>query len=501
MLFVASVSSSAQAKGPTVRLAQGAAEGIAEGAGVDAVLGLPYAAPPVGDLRWRAPAAAARWKGVRAATHFGSACPQPSGGAMRIPEPRDEDCLTANVWRPSGAHGAPVLVWIHGGGFESGGGSWRQATGEAFARDGVVTVTFNYRLGALGFFAHPALDRQSGAPNFGLLDQIAALNWVRDNIARFGGDPRRVTIAGQSAGARAVLMLMTSPPARGLFRAAIVESAFEMEDLPDIAAAERFGEAVAARAGLSPADQTPAALRALPADALVKAYREAPGAAHARPVVVRDGWLVQATPDPVFAKAREAPVPLIIGANSRETSVMDGFGLTPRAVAARFGGLDGALASAYGPVAQEAARYGEQLFTDVWIQAPSRRLAREHARRAPTWTYVFDHPYDRWPEAALGAPHGFEVAYVFDRFDAEPTIAAFATPRDRRIARALHACWVNFIRDGSPAGGSCRDWPGLDRAATPTLVVGDDLRIDGAFHRRRLDAIDALEPIDRGPAR
>lgn len=303
-LILACIASSAVAAAPSVRIAQGQLSGTSR-SGVTAFRSIPYAAPPVGMLRWKAPAAPRAWRGVRAADAYGPVCIQsPVDWAGHALDHTSEDCLTLSVWTPNLSASAhlPVMVWFHGGGYTAGAGSQYDAT--SLARHGAVIVTVNYRLGALGFLAHPALTAESplhSSGNYGLLDQIAALKWVRANIAHFGGNPRNVTIFGQSAGGGSAMLLTVSPLARGLFHKAIFESGAALE-LPLAQTGEGPGIAAAEKAGLAFARKlhagTPAALRALPASAFLG--NDVPGIAQ-RPII--DGKIVPRTSPPPIARA------------------------------------------------------------------------------------------------------------------------------------------------------------------------------------------------------
>src|SRR5690242_1244695 len=304
--------------GPTVKVKNGTLQGTYE-SGIEVFRGVPYAAPPVGKFRWREPQPVKNWTGVRKADKFGPRAMQlPVFGDMNFrSNGMSEDCLYLNVWTPAKAATArlPVLVYFFGGGFVAGDGSEPRYDGANLASRGIVTVTVNYRLGVFGFFATPALAAESpqhAAGNYGLLDQVAALRWVRDNIAAFGGDPAQVTIAGESAGSIAVSALMTSPLSRGLFARAIGESGALIAPIAPVplATMERRGEAFAQRLG---ADSL-TALRALPADRLLQATREQHGDADAN----LDGWFLREPPAATMARGGQAPVPLLLGSNSQE---------------------------------------------------------------------------------------------------------------------------------------------------------------------------------------
>ncbi|MDB5447363.1 MAG: carboxylesterase, partial [Phenylobacterium sp.] len=320
---------------PQATIVQGRLEGASDGS-VDRFLGIPYASPPVGELRWRAPRRPAAWTGVRPAVSYGADCMQNAMPGMRWkPQPISEDCLYLNVWRPAqpAATPRPVMVWIHGGGFSTGSGAWPIYEGSNLAKHGVVVVTINYRLNRFGFFAHPALMAQrteEPVANYGLMDQVAALRWVHDNIAAFGGDPANVTIFGESAGGFAVNYLLTMPSARGLFAKAIVESGGGSANFrtmlgldtpgsgptgPQPSAIEA-GRAYAASLGVT--DATPAALRAIPAAQILGSASMTDGGRG--PVV--DGKLIVEDPVEAFAAGRQARVPFIIGSNSFEASIL-----------------------------------------------------------------------------------------------------------------------------------------------------------------------------------
>ncbi|MGH6972888.1 MAG: carboxylesterase/lipase family protein, partial [Caulobacteraceae bacterium] len=394
---------------------------------------IPYAAPPVGPLRWRAPQPAKPWAGVRPALTDGPACPQrviPGrynlGGYQG---PISEDCLTLDVFAPRHARRAPVMVWIFGGGDVAGADSIAPNDGRFFARDGVVLVAMNYRLGALGFFAHPALTREASASqplaNYGLMDQIAALNWVRRNIAAFGGDPDNVTIFGESAGGANVLALMVAPSARGLFEKATVQSGGGWGRPFTLADAEKAGVGLAEKLGL-PEDATAAQLRALPVDKIVAAERRA------GPIV--DGRLLRETAAEGFAKGDEARAPLIIGSNTWEASLL------PRSdYAAYAAAASPALRAAYPKDASDPAKLAQDLFTDGVMGAPARWFAAKS--KAPAWLYEFSYVRVAKRGKIPGANHTSENPYVFDTQTIIPGYSKEIVPEDRAVAAFMHSCW------------------------------------------------------------
>ncbi|HLZ84910.1 MAG TPA: carboxylesterase family protein [Caulobacteraceae bacterium] len=485
-------SATAQA-GPIVKTPAGALEGVADG-GVVVFRNVPYAAPPVGTLRWRAPQPLAAWKGVRPAAEPGPACIQTAGGSgYRGPE--SEDCLSLNIFAPAAGRGAryPVMVWIHGGGFVGGTGS--RYDGSRFARDGVVLVTINYRLGRLGFFAHPAIAATSpdGAlADFGLMDQIAALQWVRANIPAFGGDPGNVTVFGESAGGQSVNALLASPLARGLFEKAISESSFAA--FPGAALDQARAAAVTYAQGLKisgDAVATAEALRAQPASAFTQAGALTdPGAP--RPIV--DGVFMSANPLAAFEAGAQIKVPLIIGGNSFEASEFaELVASAPKPVIARLGGDPDKVIAAWGG---EPRRAAADYLTFTQVIEPDRRMARDEARAgSPAWVYYFSYVPQSLRASTIGAWHGAEVPYVFDTLNKTPVAARAqplmpasfpaATPEDEAMARAVHGAWVAFARTGKPG------WPAVGPHGDVTMVYGaGGAVVDRSFDKASLDDLE-----------
>lgn len=476
---------SAALAGPVVRIESGQVEGEAtERARV--FRNIPYAAPPVGPLRWAPPARAVAWDGVRDATQNGPSCPQPmnangapnAGGANG---PVSEDCLQLNVFAPPAAEKAPVMVWIHGGSHTMGAG-WVY-DGQAFARDGVVVVTVNYRLGPLGYFAHPALTRAAApeAPlgSYGLMDQIAALEWVKRNIAVFGGDPDNVTVFGESAGGVSVLHLLTTAKAKGLFHKAIVQSGLGWFPPDDLKPVEARGIAVAEKLGLPGADASLEQLRALPAEQVVAA---AVGTYSPFP----DGRLLTETATQAFAAGREIDVPLIIGWNSGEDSLMGMKLADPAAAAARF------PATKDPAYADEAAAGGERLaraaFTDAVFGAPARWVAREAADGAPAYLYHFSYVGGRFRPFLTTAAHAAEIQYVFEYWGRRTPESAI-TDEDRALARLMHACWTTFAKTGAPA---CEvPWPAYAAAKDELVEFGSQTGLRTGFRDAEFDAQEA----------
>ncbi len=487
----------AQQSTPRVRVTGGEVVGTAD-SGVAKFLGIPYAAPPVGANRWRAPQPVAPWKGAREAADYTASCPQPLPIRGVPPGTRvatiSEDCLGLNVWAPAGlSERHPVMVWIHGGGNDEGTASRPLYDGSSFARDGIVLVSFNYRLGLLGFFAHPALTRDAGSEptaNYGVLDQLAALRWVRHNIAAFGGDTSNVTVFGESAGGEDIRALLASPLARGLFQKAIIESGGGgWGENASLAEAEATGVHAAAAMGLR-GDVSAEALRALPLDTVLAAT----GGGITDPVV--DGRLLTESPLDAIAAGRAAPVPLIIGTNSNEGSI-----LTPGMALDRIfplipAALRDSLRAAYGDAARTDDGLARLAFRDGYFAGPSRWIALH--RDAPTWLYRFDYVMTVLRRRAPGVAHGFELPFVFEAWD-----TPFVSAEDRAVAAVVHRCWVSFAENGVPAcpataGGDARGtvpWPRYTAAQQRWMVFGDSAVVTADSSAAVLDRLQrALRP-------
>ena len=471
---------------PIVRIGDGLVRG-ADVSGVNSFLGLPYAAPPTGKLRWRPPQPAPSWSGVRDATQFGASCPQvtdPQKNPFLPPGPISEDCLYLNVYTPATRPGAnrPVLVWIHGGGLVQDGG--RNYDGTKLAADGTVVVTINYRLGALGFLAHPALASHGAAGNYGLMDQQAALRWVQRNIARFGGDPHNVTIAGQSAGGLSVLAQMVSPGARGLFQKAIVQSGtFAMNQRP-LATAEASGEKFAQSVGC--ADQSAACLRSVPVSDLVANFGvEIPG--------VVDGSVLTQPIGTALARGQFARVPVINGiTHDEELLFVAGLGITvsqgtniplagPAADPANY---QANIAQALGVTDARAAAIAAEyplsaypspvvalslLVSDASFACPALQVDRwTAARGVPTYAYQFND--DNAPVNILGfslglATHGAELSYLFDQPNTPVTLNA----AQQALAASMRTDWASFAGTGNPSSRAL-PWPSFNGTRVLSLV-------------------------------
>ena len=444
-------------------------------------LNIPFAAAPVGDLRWSPPQPAPAWTGARDATRAGPSCPQPmlpndmpNGGGANGPV--SEDCLQLNVFTPKQAKGAPVMVWIHGGSHRTGAG-WVY-DGQNFARDGVVVVSINYRLGALGYFAHPALTRAAGSKptgNFGLMDQVAALKWVQKNIAAFGGDPRNVTVFGESAGGMSILSLLATPSARGLYSKAIVQSGAGWFEPKTLADKEKEGAAALARLGVAET-ATAADLRAIPVEKLV------PVNGDYQPFI--DGKLMTETASQALARGRFADVPLMIGSNSGEDSLM-GPAKQTMAALARFG------VEALKPAYPEEAAKGEDtlaraMFTDRLMGGPARWVAAKASAGKPAWLYYFSYVGARYRPAVTTSAHAAEIQYVWEYWGRR-TPMSVVSDEDRAMASLMHACWVSFASTSTPKCGA-EAWPAYDATSDRLMEFGASSGVRVGLRKTQLDA-------------
>ncbi len=444
---------------PLVRVEQGDLRGTTQD-GITRFLNIPYAAAPVGDLRWQAPRPASGWEGERDASAFGPVCaqgsmPSPDGSGRPAPPEMSEDCLSLNIWAPQDQEGPlPVMVWIHGGGFMFGSGREPQYDGAALARKGVVLVTLNYRLGALGFMAHPELTEEApyhASGNYGILDQIAALEWVKANIAQFGGDPANVTLFGESAGSTSISILQASPLAKGLFAKVIGESTSQFDPAggligkKDMRQAERYGAEFAESLG---------------ADSLADLRALTPEQIFSKPAFFwpteRDGYVLPEIVYAIFAEGKQSDVPTLVGSNSDEGATI------PMEWVKR----DASNAPAYDSIYGETENPLRQSATDA-VQWQMRSWADLQARTgtAPSWLYWFDQAWPDRPE--LGAFHGGEIVYVFNNLDAEPVDW---TDADRELADLMSSYWVNFARSGDPNGEGLPQWPRYS-PANPELML------------------------------
>jgi para-nitrobenzyl esterase len=459
--------------------------------------GVPFAAPPVGDLRWKAPQPAASWTRVRQATQFGNACvqpPFPSNGIYKTAPPIGEDCLNLNIWTPakSADDRLPVMVWIYGGGFDHGAGAASGYDGENLASKGAVVVTINYRVGVFGFLALPELTAESphhASGNYGLLDQIAALEWVRRNIAAFGGDPTRVAIFGESAGAESVSVLMASPLASGLFTRAIAESGGAFGPLPSLADAEKDGEKLAAKL-----DATQDVLKTLRAKSAAELLRASAGDDFNSEVIV-DGWLLPQSVYSIFAEGKQNDVPLLVGNNSDEgTNLLRLNGVaTPASFAddarKEYGPLAQQFLEAYppGPSDETATSANFAAFRDRWFGWDERIWARLETETGHhrAYRYYFGR-VPPGPGSRLGAFHGSDLAYVFENFP----YRIFYQDVDKQLGETIATYWVNFARTGNPNSPGVPVWPIYDPEKDNVLDLGDQVSVKYGVNATGLDFFD-----------
>ena len=461
-----------------VRTTSGPLRGVARADGGAEFLGIPYAQPPVGDLRWHEPLPVKPWNEVRAANSFGAPCTQPVMGDWNRHDAETgvEDCLFLNVVTPvwPARQPLPVMLYLHGGGNEGGSASSVFYNGGTLVNHGVLLVTVNYRLGIFGFFAHPALSAESthhGSGNYGLMDQILALRWVRENIARFGGDPNNITLFGHSAGAIDTGLLMTSDLSKNLFQRAIAESGTSFSHpLPPLAVAEKAGEAFAASLKLPAGAEGLKQLRQLTAQQLLASKSSQSPYSHFGQSI--DGWVIARQPASVFAAGEEAAIPLLFGTTTRELgaavyrtptvqdalrkAIADFFGeLAPQALAA-YGLAEGAQASddpLYGSVADQWA-------ADLILRCPATAQGGWHsAAHHPTYEFEFAHAIPG--QEAQGAIHGAELPYVFGYFPKWGNIAGKFADTDIQLSDLMESYWTNFAKTGNPNSAGLPEWPQL----------------------------------------
>lgn len=461
-----------------VKIDTGRLKGVVSGK-VVAFKGIPFAAPPTGANRWRPPQPVAPWQGVRPATGYGSDCmqlPFPSDAAPLGAKPA-EDCLYVNVWAPVARSAKlAVMVWIYGGGFVNGGSSPAVYDGTRFAERGVVFVSFNYRVGRFGFFAHPALTKENPSGplgNYTYMDQIAALKWVRKNISRFGGDPANVTVFGESAGGISVLTLMTSPAAQGLFQKAIVESGGGRnllgptrrlrESGPQLPSAEAVGLAFAKKAGIEGEDQAALdALRKLPTEKVVDGLNMATMQSPTYSGPILDGTIVVETVEQALLAGRQAKVPLMAGANSSDIGFS--FARTMDEVFAPFGPNAAKAREVYNPDNSTNVRaVGSLIASDKMMVEPARFVVRRMtAAGQRAYEYRFSYVAESMRKQWRGAPHATEIPFVFDTVAAK--YGKDLTPADAALASAANAYWVAFAKTGDPNGDGRPNWPLYDAA-------------------------------------
>ena len=488
---LASAAFSTLASAQLLKTDGGLVEGVREN-GIVVFKGIPFAAPPVGALRWRAPKPPVPWLGVKSADRFSPICMQRGSYPENAPpEPMSEDCLYLNVWVPTDtvSEKLPVMLWIHGGGLVNGSASTPLYAGDALARRNVIVVTANYRLGALGFLAHPALTRESEhkvSGNYGLLDQLAALGWVQRNIGAFGGDRGNVTVFGQSSGSISISALIASPLARGMFHRAIGQSGGLFEPL-DVApeftltGAERAGQGFVTRMGASSLQD----LRGrLASEIIAKPFG-------ANPII--DGYVLPESPYQAYVERRHNDVALLIGSNTGEgLSFLANRTVTATTMTSELGkDFPSFVVSLIGP--KKPANDREALASFVAFQGDMRfgwnmwAWARLHARAGKHQVFLYQ--FSHVPPHASGASHGVEMSYVFDHLDlqSEPW-----TQYDRHLADVMSAYWTNFAKSGDPNGVALPSWPAFSSTHQDALLIGEEISSGALANERELVEIDRL---------
>jgi para-nitrobenzyl esterase len=518
--FVMTLAGSAFAQ-DRVKTANGIVEGTSTGSGIRTFKGIPFAAPPVGDLRWQPPQAVKDWTAVRKADQFGPRCMQrPIFGDMGFrSNGMSEDCLYLNVWTPakSGNELLPVLVYFYGGGFVAGDGSEARYQGESMARKGIVALTVNYRLGVFGFFAHPELTKESphhASGNYGLLDQNAALRWVRQNIAAFGGDPKKVTIAGESAGSISVSAQMASPLSKDLIAGAIGESGSIIGALSAVPLDE--GEQKGIKFATSVGATSLAALRAMPAEKLLEATGR-PGTPFPSPTI--DGYLFPKSPPEIYAAGEQAHVPLLVGSNSEEIPYMGVLGQEKptlenyrKALQKLYGDKAGEVFKLY-PASTDAEVLdaAQDLASDRFISYSTWKWLDLAAKTGgkPTYYYLYARPRPAMrPEMgnataglaggvapanaasqrprSRGAVHSAEIEYAMGNLDSNKVYAWM--PDDYKVSEIMEQYFANFIKTGNPNGPGLPVWPTFDTGRRMTIDV--DTRAEREKVRARYEFLD-----------
>ncbi len=496
-----------------VRVREGMLRGAPLDGGIVAYLGIPYAAPPVGALRWKPPQPAAAWQGFRDATQFGARPPQPTlwkDIVFRSPK-ASEDCLYLNVWAPASSprQKLPVLVYFHGGGLVVGDGSEGRYDGAALARRGLVTVTVNYRLGIFGFLSHPELSAETPARasgNYGLLDQVAALRWVRENIAAFGGDPARITIGGESAGSISVSALMASPLSRDLMAGAIGESGSVLGAMSAVSLAQ--AEAAGVEFAKAIAKPSLAELRALPSEELLAAALRV-NANHGR--IVIDGLFLIEDPALTYREGRQARIPLLAGWTSAEMDpgmVLAGKEPTPEVFLAALDRLLGAQAPAVARVyphatPSEVLQSATDLSSDLFIAQSSWKWTDQHSRSSgkPVYRFLYSQllppqVLSEWgPDAKpsaprLGAPHAADIPYFLGNL---PLVNLWAwTPSDHAASERIQAYVLRFVQTGNPNHAGAVEWPALKPDSPVEMVLADRCEARAAPDLERRRVLDSL---------
>lgn len=512
-------SSIAQNLSPKVKTANGIVRGTTEG-NVAIFKGIPFAAPPVGEFRWRPPQPVKNWEGELDASKFGSNCAQAGWGAKpgTITEGSSEDCLYLNLWTPvksTPKSKLPVMVWIHGGGFTGGSGSSPQNFGHEFTKNGVILVNINYRLGRLGYFAHPALNAEFPNElkgNYGYMDQIAALQWIQKNIAAFGGDPKNVTIFGFSAGGVSVHSLLTIPAAKGLFHKLISESgggrdgvltgrpiSKENANIFYTVSAETIGMNFAKKQGIEGTDAAALAkLRALKVEQIVDSGQETDGVngprTYSGPIL--DGKLVVETAESAYMAGRQPKIPLMIGNCSAEIGgAFVSNAKTKEELFASFGDLEAEARAAYDADGSKTFNEVIAKFNTDWVWGePARMTARVFlAKQAPAYMYQFGYvPANAQQRSPYGAGHGSEVSFAFNTLNARWGPPAEPTAQEKELAKNMNIYWTNFAKTGNPNGEGLPNWSLYNNKNQDML----DIELDGKIvnkpdpRKARLDVIE-----------
>ncbi len=493
--------SALSAEADPIRITSGLVRGTvsATNARVQVFRGIPYAASTAAANRWKPPLPVVPWNGLRECTEFGPACPQspyPKESAYyRDPEPQSEDCLNLNVWSASIAAGErrPVMVWIHGGALTRGSGAVDVYDGTALAQKGVVIVTINYRLGPLGFFAHPELTAESpqhASGNYGFLDQIAALKWVQQNIVHFGGDPNCVTIFGESAGAQSVCALMASPLAKGLFHRAIAESGSAFRPMPTLAAAESQGIRLAESAGAKSLEE----LRQLPADKLIE-LAKARGDGRAVPNI--DGWCLPNDARTIFSQGKHQKVPTIVGSNADEMTTLAPLASRPKTLVM----LNTQISLLLGDPTQvkrlypaakdiDAVRAYLDIVGDVSFTLPARTWARwDTDAGGRAYLYHFTRVTPLAARSGLGAFHAAEIAYVFNNLE---RLKRPIEDADQKLADAMSTYWTSFARTGDPNAAGLPEWTPYNAHSEPAMEFGEKVTSVSHVRQPKLDMLEGL---------
>lgn len=500
LLLASAVSFAAQ---DPVQISTGQISGVQLESGIQVYRGVPFAAPPVGDLRWQPPQAAVPWSGVLEADEYGPVCMQQRTSALM-----SEDCLYLNVWTgaDSAAEKRPVMFWIHGGGWSSGAsvnvnssstGITGTYDGEAFAENGVVLVSANYRMNGFGFMAHPALSAESDqgvSGNYGILDHIAALQWIQDNIAQFGGDPNNVTIFGESAGGASVYALITTPLAEGLFHKAIAQSVWVTSDnMTHLSRSNGLSESAESRGvqaisskfeelGISSDRDILNKMRALSANDILNMPLQVS--------LIEDGWIYPKSAREILAEGSHNVVPLLAGINDGEgllfirgDRVPDNVGAQRQNREAELGAYAGNLLDHY-VASSDADVYSVEVDynTDSWFARPTRELVRAMAKTsAPSFMYVFTRNLD---DPSLRSPHAMELRYVFNELPDN------ASNLDQDIAQLINDYWVQFATTGSPNRQGLPQWPSYNLETQEHQLIGAEVTQDAFLLQQKLDELD-----------